>query len=147
MELAAYLFSLLVIAIIDSIIISHINSRAEKKLLQLNKEKYSIQTKYEQLKKEIKEIQQKIKEQEAKLNIQKQLKQTQQKKVLEEENHIKDPILYIRKHNIVPDKEIKRAEAYVKKTATNLSVFDALLLLGVLDEKTANSIKKRIGRE
>ncbi|WP_456324337.1 hypothetical protein [Desulfonauticus submarinus] len=147
MELAAYLFSLLVIAIIDSIIISQINSRATKKLLQLKKEKYSIQTKYEQLKKEIKEIQQKIKEQEAKLNIQKQLKQNQQKKLLEEEKHIKDPILYIRKHNIVPEKEIKRAEAYVKKTSTNLSVFDALLLLGALDEKTANSIKKSIGRE
>ncbi|MDQ7032044.1 MAG: hypothetical protein Q9M37_04920 [Desulfonauticus sp.] len=144
MELIAYLIIILVIAILDSILIAYLNARYQKQVAAIAQEKSSLTNTYNTLKKEIEEIQKKINELELQLSHKKFLEQTKQQKAAEEEDKITDPLTYIKKHNLVPPEEIKRAEEYVQKTATNLSVFDTLVLLDIIDEKTALSIKEKV---
>lgn len=147
MELIIFLLTILFLAIIDSLIIVYINSKFNQKLSLLKKEKQEIENNYQKLRQEIINLQKSLKEQQN-LLIQKQQEQEKLQKTQEQlEKNITDPIAYIRRKKLVPEKEIKRAEEYVKKTAANLSIFDALLLLGVLDEEKVTYIKKHIGRE
>lgn len=147
MELIIFLLILLFLAIIDSLIIAYINSKFNQKLSLLKQEKQEIENNYKKLRQEIFNLQNTLKEQQN-LLTQKQLEQEKSQKSQELlEKSITDPITYIKQKKLVPEKEIKRAEEYVKKTAANLSIFDALLLLGVLDEEKVAYIKKHIGRE
>ncbi|MDK2921839.1 MAG: hypothetical protein PWR24_1396 [Desulfonauticus sp.] len=147
MELFLFLILLLFIAIVDSLLIAYINSKFNKNFALLHKEKEEIENNYKLLRQEILNLQQQLKEQETLLQEKKLAHEKQLQQQEEIEKNITDPVTYIRQKKLVPETEIKRAEEYVRKTATNLSILDALLLLGILDEEKLAFIKKHIGRE
>lgn len=147
MELFLFLILLLFIAIVDSLLIAYINSKFNKNFALLHKEKEEIENNYKLLRQEILNLKQQLKEQETLLQEKKLAHEKQLQQQEEIEKNITDPVTYIRQKKLVPETEIKRAEEYVRKTATNLSILDALLLLGILDEEKLAFIKKHIGRE
>jgi|GEM_PF-2920717 len=147
MELFLFLTLLLFIAIVDSLLIAYINSKFNKNFALLHKEKQEIENNYKFLRREILELQKQLKEQKKLLQEKKLAREKQIQQQEEIEKNITDPVTYIRQKKLVPEAEIKRAEEYVRKTATNLSILDALLLLGILDEEKLAFIKKHIGRE
>jgi len=147
MELAGYLFILLFFSVLDSLLIRHIREKTKQELKLLREDKTSLEQRYNQLKQEVKEIQQKINSLEDEIKEKEFQAKTKSTSKPEEQSLITDPLEYIRQKKIVPEKDIKRAEEYVKKTNTNLSVFDTLVLLEILDPATAQEIKEKIRRE
>ena len=147
MELVGYLFILLFFSILDSLLIKQIREKTKQKLKLLQEDKAELERKYQQLKQEVKEIQQKITLIEDEIKEKEFQAKTKTKAEPEKQFSISDPLEYVLQKKLVSEEDIKRAERYVKKTNTNLSVFDTLVLLEILDPATAQEIKEKVRRE
>ncbi len=144
MQLLLIISLILIFAVLDAFIYSHLKTRADTAIYRMDNDRKALQANLAELQKEVQEL----KKSEAGL---KQKRIDLHKEASQEEGRsvelTKKPEELLLFDKIITPNQLSRAKKYIQENSSRLSILEALLLLNIIDAETASSVRGRIQTE
>jgi len=144
MQLLLIISFILIFAVLDAFIYSHLKSRTEIALDRLDRDKKTLQEQVANLEQQVQELkatEQRLEQE--RLDLEKG-RIEQQSEDLKTTQKPEELLLF---DKIISPNQLARAKKYIQENASRLSVLEALLLLNIIDAETASSVRSRIRAE
>ena len=144
MQLLLIISFILIFAVLDAFIYSHLKSRTEIALDRLDRDKKNLQEQVAKLDQQVQEL----KATEQRLDQERlDLEEGRTEHESEDQKTTQKPEELLLFDKIVSPSQLARAKKYIQENASRLSVLEALLLLNIIDAETASSVRSRIRAE
>jgi cell shape-determining protein MreC len=144
MQLLLIISLILIFAVLDAFIYSHLKTRTETALDRMDRDKKALQeqaAELEQQVQELKKTEQRLKQE--RLDLEK----GQTENESEDLKTAQKPEELLLFDKIISPDQLARAKKYIQENASRLSILEALLLLNIIDAETASSVRSRIRAE
>lgn len=141
MQLLLIITFILIFAVLDAFIHSHLKSRAETAIDRMDRDRKALQAQLAGLQEEVQELKKTeagLKQEQ--LDLQKERDNPEGRSL--DMAHKPEELLLFDK-TITPG-QLSRAKKYIQENASRLSILEALLLLNIIDADTASSVRTRL---
>lgn len=141
MQLALILALLFIFALTDAFIYVQIKKRAEQSIRALDKKKEDLLAQHKALDEEVNELRREHTRLQGRYNLLKQQRQTEPQPSKQNSSLTPEDILL--QEELITSEQLEKAQSYIQRNHSPLSLLDALILLNIIDLDTANYVKTK----
>ncbi len=141
MQLALILLLLFIFALADAFIYTHIKNRAEQGIQALDKKKETLLTQHKELDDEVNKLRREHTRLQGRYNLLKQEMRSEPQPSQQKSSLTPEDILL--QEELITSEQLEKAQSYIQRNHSPLSLLDALILLNIIDLDTANYVKAK----
>jgi len=141
MQLAFILLLLFIFALADAFIYVQIKRRAERSIHDLDRKKEELLAQHKALDEEVNELRREHTRLQGRYNLLKQQKRPECQPIKQNSSLTPEDILL--QEELITSEQLEKAQSYIQRNHSPLSLLDALILLNIIDLETANYVKTK----